>query len=509
MRLQIRDPGIVKASTALQVEEHYILPCKRWLCYFPRSCQVQHHRTFSASPPSPPRQNGTPSLASSFPSIQSLTTTLPTVHQPNHYPALEINWARDVLMLVDHPQQIAVPLAVQIASAQHSTLIPIFAEAIYLRATFAARYVWAWFRLDRDYENFNNATPAHDRFKRGVKLNVVWDATLDGPTCSPEIGLPLIHHAVTSFHPDPHHCKLGHTHTYESALPPFLFGALLSVQYWEVKADTALSKWFLCGAEGTFDQDENLAFKFAERRVCYGEIGVGGTKDIGAARMWYQLADHGNADTMERLAVLSQLSPQSLSREEHDTITEFKLVRKRTQAKQRSERTRRVMGLLVLVWAPRFCRLSPNKRLLRVRWPQSGYGIKPGPRAKTIREPASLHPHRSRRRFGLCGWLSPAPSQGFTELCKACWTTAWSAYGDYADAVPRGAPSHDSYGRVGNVRGGSWLAVEQTFTDTTDDVLRSGLLYNQPEPPTIQADIQGVSHFIDKQTEKGWQVGFS
>lgn len=41
---------------------------------------------------------------------------------------------------------------------------------------------------------------------------------------------------------------------------------------------------------------------------------------------------------MERLAALSQPSPQSFSRQEHDTITESKLVRKRTQAKQRSER---------------------------------------------------------------------------------------------------------------------------------------------------------------------------
>ena len=41
---------------------------------------------------------------------------------------------------------------------------------------------------------------------------------------------------------------------------------------------------------------------------------------------------------VERLAALSQPSPQSLSRQEHDTITESKLVRKRTQAKQRSER---------------------------------------------------------------------------------------------------------------------------------------------------------------------------
>lgn len=27
----------------------------------------------------------------------------------------------------------------------------------------------------------------------------------------------------------------------------------------------ALSKWFLCGAEGAFEKDENLAYVFAEK----------------------------------------------------------------------------------------------------------------------------------------------------------------------------------------------------------------------------------------------------
>ena len=47
--------------------------------------------------------------------------------------------------------------------------------------------------------------------------------------------------------------------------------------------------------------------------------------------------DHGNLDVVKRLAALSQPSPQSLSRQEHDTIMESKLVRKRAQAKQHSE----------------------------------------------------------------------------------------------------------------------------------------------------------------------------
>ena len=63
----------------------------------------------------------------------------------------------------------------------------------------------------------------------------------------------------------------------------------------------ALSKWFLCGAEGALDKDENLAFTFAEKATrkklpstefamgYHEEVGVGVSKDIDAARMWYQL----------------------------------------------------------------------------------------------------------------------------------------------------------------------------------------------------------------------------
>jgi hypothetical protein len=182
----------------------------------PRSNTVQP----SPHPPSPP--SGTPSLTAPLPTIQSLATAFPTVQHPSHDPALKINWARDVLMLADRAQQnssgdappvgpatiqdpqllrlvqIAVPLVVQIASAQHPTPIPIFAaEAIYLRATFSASgaypdhvphnpriafrdfeqaaragYAQAWFRLGRDYENFNDALHARDCFERGLKLNV-------------------------------------------------------------------------------------------------------------------------------------------------------------------------------------------------------------------------------------------------------------------------------------------------------------------------------------------------
>jgi hypothetical protein len=50
-----------------------------------------------------------------------------------------------------------------------------------------------------------------------------------------------------------------------------------------------------------------------------------------------QAAQHGNADAQDRLAALSQPAPHSLSRLEHDQLTETTLVRKRTQARDRSD----------------------------------------------------------------------------------------------------------------------------------------------------------------------------
>ncbi|KAI0915854.1 hypothetical protein AcV5_003348 [Taiwanofungus camphoratus] len=149
--------------------------------------------------------------------------------------------------------------------------------------------------------------------------------------------------------------KLGHA--YEFAMPPFPFDALLSVQYYslasqqgEIEADMALSKWFLCGSEGAFDKDEALAWTFAEKAArkglpsaefamgYYAEVGVGGPKDIEAATKWYTRASqHGNTDASDRLQALFQPLPESLSREQHENLTDSRLVRKRTQAKQRSE----------------------------------------------------------------------------------------------------------------------------------------------------------------------------
>ena len=82
------------------------------------------------------------------------------------------------------------------------------------------------------------------------------------------------------------------------ALVKCFIGSLAS-QQGEIEADMALSKWFLCGAEGSFEKDEGLAFTFAEKAArkglpsaefamgYYSEVGIGGPKDLESARKWY------------------------------------------------------------------------------------------------------------------------------------------------------------------------------------------------------------------------------
>jgi TPR repeat protein len=367
-------------------------------------------------PISPPRPSVPHSLTAPLPIISTLSAALPAIQNPTHDPNLKVTWCRDVLFLVNRhrqiastdapvgpayisdPQlarlaQVAVPLILQIAAIQPvpNPMPPYLAEAIYFRATFAASgshpelvphnpraafrdfeqsarggHAPAWFKLGRDYENFNDIAHARECFERGVKLAVesctyrIGMAHLMGQLAlpaSPEQAVPLLHRAATlasldvpqpayvygllllgefshvTIPPDlfrpfipagsntlqearkhleraaylhfaPAQYKLGHA--YEFAQPPFPFDALFSVQYYslasqqgETEADMALSKWFLCGAEGAFEKDESLAWTFAEKAArkglpsaefamgYYAEVGVGCQVDVDMARKWY------------------------------------------------------------------------------------------------------------------------------------------------------------------------------------------------------------------------------
>ncbi|GAA5842571.1 hypothetical protein JCM11251_004907 [Rhodosporidiobolus azoricus] len=147
---------------------------------------------------------------------------------------------------------------------------------------------------------------------------------------------------------------------YEYATLGCLFDPLLSVQYYalasqngEVEADMALSKWYLCGSEGNFDKNESLAVTFAEKAAArqlpsaefalgyFHEVGINAPIDLEKARRWYtRAAGHGNDDAKKRLDALGQSNPETLNRVDHDAHLQSKLVRKRTQAKIRSDEQR-------------------------------------------------------------------------------------------------------------------------------------------------------------------------
>lgn len=148
--------------------------------------------------------------------------------------------------------------------------------------------------------------------------------------------------------------KMGWLYEYSQLGCPF--DPLLSVEYYtsaskqgEIEADMALSKWFLCGAEGYFAPNESLAVTFADKAArrnlpsamfalgYYFEIGIGGGPDLDLAKKWYEKAyrEGNNLDAKNRLEVL-ETGGARLSRNEHENNIDLKLVRKHTLAAQRS-----------------------------------------------------------------------------------------------------------------------------------------------------------------------------
>ncbi|KAI9740811.1 MAG: hypothetical protein M1818_004416 [Claussenomyces sp. TS43310] len=130
--------------------------------------------------------------------------------------------------------------------------------------------------------------------------------------------------------------KMGQA--YELCLLGCDFNPALSLHYnalaaWqgEPEADIAISKWFLCGFDGVFEKNEELAFTYAQRAAKEGlataefamgyfyEIGMYVAIDLQQAQAWYHLAaDHGNKEAGPRLQGISQ--QKTLSRKDHEQI---------------------------------------------------------------------------------------------------------------------------------------------------------------------------------------------
>lgn len=109
------------------------------------------------------------------------------------------------------------------------------------------------------------------------------------------------------------------------------YNALASRQG-ETEADMAISKWFLCGYEGEFPKNEELAYTYAQRAAVTGlataefamgyfhEIGMHVPVNIDKALEWYEkAARNGNKDAEQRIDSISTMH-RTLSKKDHEKV---------------------------------------------------------------------------------------------------------------------------------------------------------------------------------------------
>ena len=105
----------------------------------------------------------------------------------------------------------------------------------------------------------------------------------------------------------------------------------LAAKQGEPEAEMAISKWFLCGHEGVFNKNDELAYVYAQRAAQSGlptaefamgyfyEIGLHVPVNVDKATEWYEkAAKQGNDDAKSRLEGLRK--SQQLSMKDHEKV---------------------------------------------------------------------------------------------------------------------------------------------------------------------------------------------
>lgn len=121
---------------------------------------------------------------------------------------------------------------------------------------------------------------------------------------------------------------------------------VLAARQGEAEAEMAISKWFLCGHEGVFEKNDELAFTYAQRAAQSGlptaefalgyfyEVGIYVQPDIKEARSWYaKAAASGNKDASGRIECISR--SKTLSRKDHEKVAISRIKSTRYTAHQR------------------------------------------------------------------------------------------------------------------------------------------------------------------------------
>ena len=127
-------------------------------------------------------------------------------------------------------------------------------------------------------------------------------------------------------------CQLGCE--FDPALS--LHYSVLAARQGEPEAEMGISKWFLCGFEGMFEKNEELAFMYARRAAQSGlataefamgyfyEIGLQVPMSLAESRSWYEkAAAHGNKDAAGRLDGISR--SKTLSKKDHQNVAVAKI----------------------------------------------------------------------------------------------------------------------------------------------------------------------------------------
>ncbi|EXJ95595.1 hypothetical protein A1O1_00717 [Capronia coronata CBS 617.96] len=114
----------------------------------------------------------------------------------------------------------------------------------------------------------------------------------------------------------------------------------LAARQGEPEAEMAISKWFLCGHEGLFDKNEEMAFTYAQRAALSGfptaqfalgyyyEVGIYVPVNFDQAKEWYRKASQsGNQDAGKRIEAISR--SKTLSRKDHENVALSKIRQQR------------------------------------------------------------------------------------------------------------------------------------------------------------------------------------
>jgi TPR repeat protein len=115
---------------------------------------------------------------------------------------------------------------------------------------------------------------------------------------------------------------------------------VLAARQGEPEAELAISKWMLCGHEGLFEKNEEVAFTYAQRAALSGfptaqfamgyyyEVGIYVPVNFEQAKEWYRKASQsGNSDASGRIEAISR--SKTLSRKDHESVALKKIRQQR------------------------------------------------------------------------------------------------------------------------------------------------------------------------------------